>query len=147
VQTKKGNKNDYRFIEAMELFLQLKEAGAGYFAEQDGILYVCPNPIVRLDEKKRYHCETGPSIFWKDGLELWHIHGVKVSDKIVKTSEKLTKEDWVNEKNMEVRRIIQDRMVDFPQKIGAKRIKKDNLGELLQVSLENDPEKQLATSR
>ena len=141
LQKNKGNKNDYLFVEAMELFLQLKEAGMGYFAEKDGILYVCPNPIIRLDEKLQYHCETGPSIHWENGLELWYIHGVAVNEKIVKTPEKLTKKDWLNEKNMEVKRIIQDRMPDFPQTIGGKSVKTDALGELLQVDLENDPEK------
>ena len=47
----------------------------------------------------------------------------------------------MDEKNLEVRRIIQDRMPDFAKKVGAKSIQKDSFGELIEIDLGNDPEK------
>lgn len=66
---------------------------------------------------------------------------MKVTQKIVETPEKLAKKDWLDEKNLEVRRIIQDRMPEFAKKIGGKTISKDTFGELLEIDLPNDPEK------
>ena len=59
----------------------------------------------------------------------------------VKTPKKLTKQDWMEEKNIEVRRIIQARMPNFVKSIGGKRIHKDSFGELLEIDLLNDPDK------
>ncbi len=61
----------------------------------------------------------------------------------------MTKKDWVDEKNAEVRRVIQERMgSDFPKKIGCKLIdkpskdfRKHNLLGLYAVDLPNDPDK------
>lgn len=74
-KTNDHNENDKKFNEAHELFLQLKEAGCGYWAEQDGTLYVCPNPIILLEDN-RYHSDQLPAISWKNGLELFYLDGV-----------------------------------------------------------------------
>jgi hypothetical protein len=38
---------------------------------------------LRVDEKNRPHCDSGPSFQWKDGWALYHIHGKAVPQKMV----------------------------------------------------------------
>jgi hypothetical protein len=57
------------------LFLQLKEAGAGYWAEKNGILFICPNAIVQQNTQQQFHSDTKPAISWKDGLSVYYLHG------------------------------------------------------------------------
>lgn len=59
-----------------------------------------------------------------------------------KRAEKLIKKDWVDEKNTEVRRVIQDRMGErFVLEIGGKLIGKDASGELWEIELPHDVER------
>ena len=117
------------------------KSGIGYLWLSSTTLYALPFPKISIDAEKRLHCENGPACEWASDEKFWWIHGVKVTQKIVETPNKLTKNDWLNEKNAEVRRIIQDRMPDFAKKVGAKRIQKDDYGELVEIELPNDPEK------
>lgn len=75
LQTEKGNESDKKALRTFLLFLKLKEAGLGYFAEQDGKLYCCPNPIIQMENLK-FHSTTKPAIAWKDGLECYFLYGV-----------------------------------------------------------------------
>ncbi len=77
-QTNECNENDRKFNKAQELFLQLKEAGAGYLAEKNDIVYICPNPIIFLEENQ-YHSDQFPAVSWKDGLELYYLDGVNLA--------------------------------------------------------------------
>ncbi len=142
LQDHRGNKNDRLALKAYTLFLELKEAGLGYFAEQDGKLYCCPNPIIRLNKKLQYHSNTRSAIEWKDGLKMYYYNGVSVNEKIILYPETLTKKDWMNEENAEVRRVIQEVMGErFVKEIGAKEIHKGKLAKLYEIKLKNDPEK------
>jgi len=107
----------------------------------EGIAFVSETPKRISWDNKLLHHESKAAVEYADGYSLYSFKGVKVYEKIIKTPEKLTKKDWAEEKNIEVRRIIQDRMPDFAKKIGAKKIQKDTYGELLEIELPNDPEK------
>ena len=117
----------------------------GYRVEWEDVLYVAPTPLVLIDEQNRYHSETKPAIRWKNGHEFYFIHGVSVNEKIVKYPEKLTKQDWLNEENLEVKRIIQDRMAErFVTEVGGKVISKHKdprIGEIIEIDISPDPEK------
>ena len=104
---------------------------------------VCARPVhIDRDEKGRLHSESRQAIEYPDGWGLYMYHGVKVTKKIILEPNKLTKKDWLNEKNLEVRRVIQERMGEnFVKKIGGKIINKCNRGILYEVDLKNDPEK------
>ena len=108
LQTNQGNKNDFKFLEAQELFLQLKEAGCGYCAEKDEELFICPNPIVSLDEKLEYHSIEKPAIYWKGGLELFYLYGVNLRkslwDKVVKKT--IKPKEVFGIRNIEKRMVI-----------------------------------------
>lgn len=132
-------------IEALDKCIK---AGIGYLWLSSDTLYAIPFPKIFIDKEKRLHSETGSACEWCGGEKSWWIHGVKVTQKIVENPEKLTKKDWSKEKNLEIRRIIQERMGNlFPKKIGAKLLsrpskeyRKHNLLGLYEVKLPNDPE-------
>ena len=64
---------------------------------------------LKQDDRHRPHCEDGPSHRWRDGWELWYIHGVAVTEQIVMHPETLTAEQIDAETNAEVRRVMIER--------------------------------------
>ena len=85
-------------------------ADAGFRCMHEKFCVVSDNPeFIRIDSQNRPHCEDGPSHRWRDGWELWHIHGQVVPSWVVLTPEKITVEEIKKEENAEVRRIMIDR--------------------------------------
>jgi len=71
---------------------------------------------IHFNANKVLHNETGPSIRYRDGFELYHLNGVRLSKEIVMTPrEKLDCKLILKEKNVEVRR-------ELIRKIGMERI-------------------------
>lgn len=66
--------------------------------------------VIKHDDQYRPHCDTGPSHRWRDGFEIYHIHGVKVDKRIVIHPETITIDEIKSESNQEVRRIMIERM-------------------------------------
>jgi hypothetical protein len=66
--------------------------------------------VLRVDEQSRPHCDDGPSHRWRDGWELYYIHGVKVTRQIVVAPESITIKQVREETNAEVRRVKLERM-------------------------------------
>ena len=58
---------------------------------------------------RRLHNLSGPSIAWRDGTALWHIHGVQVPPHVVEHPESITVDEIQAERNAEVRRVMIDR--------------------------------------
>jgi len=67
------------------------------------------------------HNDRGPSIAWRDGWSLWHIHGVEVTEQIVMHPETITIDQVMQEKNAEMRRIMCEQMgwETFVERSGA----------------------------
>src|SRR3990167_6661582 len=97
-KTNEINKNDEKFLKAQELFLQLKEAGLGYWVEHDEKLYAATNPIIQLDSKFRYHSTEKAAIKFSDNYQFFYIHGIRFE-----------KELWekVKEKRLTAKQILQ----------------------------------------
>jgi internalin A len=71
----------------------------------EGVCLVANMPIsIKRDSQNRLHAENGPAIEWADGYKLYFYHGVAVPEKWILHPEKLTKEDWSNESNLEKRK-------------------------------------------
>jgi hypothetical protein len=109
-------------------------------------LYLFRKPKeLHRDKRGRLHSILGPAFLYRDGKGFNFIHGVQVSENIVLHPEALTKRDWYYEKNLEVRRIIQDQMKErFVTEIGGKVIKKHKdlrIGEIIEIDISPDPEK------
>jgi hypothetical protein len=100
--------------EPLEIIEKLTRAGWSWMHREFCI--VCDRPeLVRYERVGevgsvpvpglRLHCEDGPSVRWRDGWSLWHIHGVAVDEQIVLRPHTQTIEQIRGEQNEEVRRI------------------------------------------
>ena len=85
------------------------EGGFRWMHEEFCIVSDFPE-ILKVDEENRPHCDDGPSHRWRDGWELWYIHGVKVNRQIVMEPRSLTIAQVRQEDNAEVRRVMIERM-------------------------------------
>jgi len=99
-----------------------------------------------MDNVNRPHRIDGPYIRWRDGVELHHIHGIRVLPKV--TAGEFTAQEARDEPNAEVRRVMIQRYNQgdtgrYLSDIGAKVIHedKDALGlprRLFRIEQDND---------
>lgn len=84
---------------------------------------------LRIDEDNRPHCEDGPSHLWRDGWALYYWHGVNVTEQIICRPQTLTVEQIRTEMNVEVRRVMIERIgwERYCQMAGMKVIHRDSL--------------------
>ena len=134
------NKNDLLYLDYCELLMRAQEYGLGYRVEYDNTLHLVSTPLVLLDSDNRFHSDNAPAIRWKEGAELYFIHGVKVDKKIVLNPETITKEEIVNEKNEEVRRVMAERVgaEKFCKMMNFEVLSEDDFGALLQTKINED---------
>ena len=66
-----------------------------------------PDRIER-DDQGRLHCENNSAIHFIDGYEQFYWHGVYVKKDWIMNPDSITKETFMNEKNAELRRYIQE---------------------------------------
>jgi hypothetical protein len=104
---------------------------------------VCARPVhIDRDEQGRLHSENRKAIQYPDGWGLYMWHGVRVTEKIIMHPEKLTKKDWMDEKNIEVRRCIQEKLGErFVKMLKGKTIHNGKWGTLIEIDLKDDPDK------
>lgn len=66
--------------------------------------------VIQVDAGNRPHCDNGPSHRWRDGWSLWYWHGVAVTEQIIMRPETLCAADVHAENDVEVRRVMVERM-------------------------------------
>jgi hypothetical protein len=81
------------------------EGGFRVMHEEFCIVSDFPERICK-DDQNRPHSDDGPSHRWRDGWELYHIHGVLVTRQIVMEPQTLTTQQIDAEENAEVRRVM-----------------------------------------
>jgi hypothetical protein len=111
-------------------------------------IVACERPLAIYREQRRpsgwgshvLHNPKGPSIEFRDGWKLYHLHGVAVDADVIERPETLTVERIHNEKNAEVRRVLLEHFGEarYIQESGAKMVQKDRFGELYQVIVPGD---------
>lgn len=122
-----------RFTNWYQLFKAF-EAGAFCFFITGTCLGVCAIPsVVRLDDRGRLHCESGPAFVWLEDVRLFYWHGVQVASYVVENPENITVADIEAERNAEVRRVKIHRfgMGRYLAAAGATEIHRDDYGILL----------------
>ncbi|HEY6018398.1 MAG TPA: hypothetical protein VIY48_00405 [Candidatus Paceibacterota bacterium] len=78
----------------------------GFRIVHEEFCIVSDRPEVLLkDEQNRPHCETGPSHRWRDGWELYFLHGVEVPKEWVTDKESMDPWMILNWPNTEQRRV------------------------------------------
>ena len=82
----------------------------GWVWWHENVLAISDRPaVLHRDDRGRLHCETGPSIAYRDGWALHHVHGVPVPADVVEQPESITTARIDAEQNAEVRRVMIDR--------------------------------------
>lgn len=100
---------------------------------------ICDRPKVLLvDDENRPHCETGPFCRWRDESALYSIHGVRVPKWVVEHPDRITPKAIDSEPNVEIRRIMIDRMGVAKYLADAPVIHSDDFGTLYRKEQAND---------
>ena len=109
----------------LEPLLELARQSGWWLAHGDekrgytAILVEKPVEVYLVQEQ--FHNEEGPSLRFRDGMTLWHLHGVRVHRRIVETpAADMPLSWWLDDPVAKGRQVIE-------QKIGAERIA-DELG-------------------
>jgi hypothetical protein len=118
------------------------EQVSGYWLGSKGAVLVRRPKVLARDAEGRLHNATGKCIEYHDGWGCYRWHGGWVPEKVILAPEKLKRRDFFNERNVEVRRIMQERMGSrFVPELGGRVIDSGPHGTLYDVRLpEGDPE-------
>jgi hypothetical protein len=118
------------------------ERVSGYWLGNKGAVLVRRPRLLSRDAGGRLHSESGKCIEYHDGWGISAWHGVRVPEQVILTPETLTREDFQSEQNLEVRRVIQERMGErFVTELGGRVIDTSPQGTLYEVRLPaDDPE-------
>jgi hypothetical protein len=121
---------------------QFNELVSGYWLGQAVALLVRKPQLLAFDEAGRLHHATGPCVEYRDGWNFYAWHGVCVPAKVILATETLDRDDFVGERNVEARRIIQECLGGrFVEEIGARFVDGGDGGVLYEIELPNDPER------
>jgi hypothetical protein len=98
--------------------------------------------LLEWDTQGQLHSASGPCIQYRDGWGIYAWHGVRVPEKLILHPEQVTREEWMQERNAEVRRAIQERLGPqrFIELVGGRCIDRGRRGSLIEIDLDNDPE-------
>ena len=89
---------------------------AGWCLPYSNVAFVSErHTTLRRDERSRLHAEDGPAVAYPDGWSIWAWHGVRVPQPVIEQPDTLSVRDALQEKNVEVRRVMLTR-------IGAERL-------------------------
>ncbi|HLV99520.1 MAG TPA: hypothetical protein VKT82_12670 [Ktedonobacterales bacterium] len=117
---------------------------SGYWLGEEEALLVRRPKVLSLDAAGQLHSATGTCLEYHDGWGFYAWHGVVVPERVILRPETLTREDVLTQENVEVRRIIQERMGSerFVAEVGGVVLDSSPGGTLYEVTLpEEDPEK------
>ncbi len=116
-------------IECGEIYAELNQ-NIGYWWALDGIVVATEKPsAINLDDGGFLHSDTGLAIEYRDGLGLYRIHGVEIPGWVVTNPEQITVEKIDVTVNMDVRRIMIERMghAKYLDETGAMEIHSDSI--------------------
>ena len=127
-------------LHALACFNQM--VSAYWLGAEVAVIVRRPRLLVR-DERGRLHSASGRCLEYHDGWGISAWHGVVVPDRVILASETLTREDFLSEQNVEVRRVIQERMGQrFVRELGGVVLNSGPRGTLYEVQLpKDDPER------
>lgn len=105
------------------------------------LAWLVRKPIrMQQDADGLLHADSRKCLEYRDGWGVYAWHGVGVPEQVIMQPETLTREDWLNERNLEVRHVMQERMPNFVETIGAGWLDTGKYGSLYAVDLAPDPE-------
>jgi hypothetical protein len=117
------------------------ELTSGYWLGNSVAFVVRKPRVLGLDAEGRLHNESSPAVEYPDGWGFYAWHGVEVPEHFVRAPETLTRDDFLIQPDLELRRIVQERMDQrFVQEIGARYVDGGDQGVLYEIELPDDPE-------
>jgi hypothetical protein len=119
---------------------RFNELVSGYYLGRKQAWLVRKPIHLRRDAQGCLHSADGKCLVYRDGWGGYAWHGVPVPEQVMLQPETLTREDWLNERDLEVRRVIQERMPNVVEAIGAQLLDTGQRGVLFAVDLSPDPE-------
>jgi hypothetical protein len=113
----------------------------GWVWWHENILAISDRPIcIHRDAQNRLHCETGPSIAYRDGWSLYHWHGVSVPAEWIEGRSTLDPRDVIKAENVE-QRAAGASIVGWPKMLSSLKSKIINdsgspdIGQLIELKL------------
>jgi hypothetical protein len=100
----------YLASNALHALAQFNELVSGYWLGWKVALLVRRPQVLSRDTQGRLHSATGKCIEYRDGWGFYAWHGVLVPEQVITNPQGLTREDFLGEEHVEVRRVIQERM-------------------------------------
>jgi len=127
---------------AASALAQFNALVSGYWLGRAVALLVRKPRFLAFDETGRVHSATGHCVEYPDGWGFFAWHGVPVPEQVILDPAALTRADFLGERNVEARRIIQKRMgaERLVWELAATYIDGGPQGVLYEVALPDDPE-------
>jgi hypothetical protein len=127
---------------ALHALGRFNELVSGYRLGQEEAVIVRRPRVLSRDEQGRLHSATGKCLEYRDGWGVYAWHGMRVPERVMLSPERLSREDFLSESNVEVRRVIQERMGSrFVSELGGVVLDSSPRGTLYEVKLpDDDPE-------
>jgi hypothetical protein len=130
---------------AFQALAQFNERVSGYWLGKEMALIVRRPTVLAFDAEGRLHSASGPCLEYRDGWGVYAWHGVRVPEQVILAPERLSREDFQSEQNMEVRRVMQECMgQQFMTKLGGVVMDAGPRGTLYEVRLPADDPEQVA---
>jgi hypothetical protein len=127
--------NDYLTPNNHRTLAHLNELVSGYWLGMESALLV-RKPRVLFDTAGRLHNETGNGVEYPDGWGSYAWHGVRVPETVIMQPDALTRDDFMRERNLEVRRVMQECMGDrFVTTLGGTLLDDGPRGQLWEVQM------------
>lgn len=126
----------------LHAFARFNELVSGYWLGKEAAIIVRRPKRLSRDAEGRLHSSTGTCIEYRDGWGVYAWHGVRVPEQVILAPERLSREDFLSERDVEVRRVIQERMGErFVSELGGVVLESSPRGTLYEVKLpDDDPE-------
>ena len=132
--------------EDLQTFKRLIKSGIMMSICLDGLAIVVRRPKqVHRDERKMLHNSSGPAVEWLDGYKDYFYHGVSLPSWVIEEPSKITHKTILEERNVEVRRCMIERIgyAAFLKQADPKTLDKDKdvsgmSRRLLSIEVPND---------
>lgn len=120
-------------------FARFNEMVSGYrLGDKEG--WIIRKPLwLRVDAQGRLHSAEGSAVQYRDGWGCCAWHGVRVPARIIRHPEQITREDWLNERNLAIQRVIEERMPNFLDQVGGRCLETNAQGSLYTIDRGEEP--------
>src|SRR5262249_51708296 len=134
--------NTYLAPNEASALAQFNDSVSGYWLGQAVAFLVRKPQFLAYNDARRLHSATGRCVEYPDGWGFFAWHGVPVPERVILDPDSLTRADFLSERYVEVRRIMQERMgaERFVWELAATYIDGGPQGVLYEVALPDDPE-------